>query len=71
MDGVHREVCAKMRDIRANLVGEDGSLWELCQVLFADDTALVADSEGKLQKLVEGFDRVCVRRKLKINVNKS
>ena len=40
-------------------------------MLFADDTALVADSEDKLQKIVEEFDRVCVRRKLKINVNKS
>ena len=35
-----------------------------------DDTALVADSEDKLQKLVE-FGRVCERRKVKVNVNSS
>ena len=37
----------------------DGGGWELCQVLFADDTAAasVADSEDKLQKLVEESGR--------------
>ena len=30
----------------------------------------MADAEDKLQKLVE-FGRVCERRKLKVNVNKS
>ena len=34
-----------------------------------DDTALVA--EDKLQKLVEELERVCERRKLKVNVNNS
>ena len=28
---------------------------ELCQILFADDTALLVDSKNKLQKLVEGY----------------
>ena len=41
------------------------------QLLFADDTALVADSEGKLCRLVSGFGRVCVRRKLRVNVGKT
>ena len=71
MDGVVREVYARVGGNGVNLVEDDGRHWELCQVLFADDTALVADSEDKLQKIVEEFDRVCVRRKLKINVNKS
>ena len=54
-----------------NLVGVDGRGWELCQVLLADNTTLVADSEDKLQKLLKEFGRVCERRKLKVNVNKS
>ena len=41
------------------------------QILFAYDTALVADGEEKLQKLVEEFGRVCERRKLRVNMNKS
>ena len=49
----------------------DGRGSELCQALFADDTALVADSEDMLQKLVKEFGRLCERRKLKVNVNKS
>ena len=48
------------------------ALGECCQVinqlLFADDTALVADSEEKLCGLVSEFGRVCERRKLRVNV---
>ena len=33
------------------------------QLLFADDTALVSDSE-KLRKFVNEFGRICERRKL-------
>ena len=43
---------------------------EINQLLFADDTALVADSEEKLGRLVSEFGRVCERRKL-VNVGKS
>ena len=35
------------------------------------DTALVADSEEKLGRLVSEFGRVCERRKLRVNVGKS
>ena len=44
--------------------------WVIYQVLFANDTVLVADSEG-LQQLVMEFGRVCDKRKLKVNVGKS
>ena len=71
MDGVVREVSARVNGEGAKLMNADGREWELWQILFADDTALVADSEEKLQKLVEEFGRVCVRRKLRVNVNKS
>ena len=40
------------------------------QLLFAFDTALVADSE-KLCRLVSEFGRICERRKLRVNVGKS
>ncbi len=45
--------------------------WNLSQLLFAGDMALVADSEGRLRQLVEEFGRVCKRRKLKVNESKS
>ena len=49
----------------------DGDRFEINQLLFADDTALVADSEEKLCRLVSEFGRVCERRKLIINIGKS
>ena len=45
--------------------------FEINQLLFADDTALVADSEEKLRRLVSEFVRVCERKKLRVNVGKS
>ncbi len=71
MDGVVREVHARMLGRGLSLVNADGREWNLSQLLFADDTALVADSEGKLRKLVKEFGRVCKRRKLKVNESKS
>ena len=44
-----------------------GGRFEVNQLLFADDTVLVADSE-KLCRLVSEFDRVCERRKLRMYV---
>ena len=49
----------------------NGGRFEINQRLFADDTALMADSEEKLGKLVSEFGRVCERRKLRVNVGKS
>ncbi|WP_435331133.1 reverse transcriptase domain-containing protein, partial [Klebsiella pneumoniae] len=71
MDGVVREVDARMLGRGLRLVNADGGEWSLNQLLFADDIALVADSEETLRQLVEEFGRVCERRKLKVNVNKS
>ena len=53
------------------LLSANGGRFEINQLLFADDTALVADSEEKLCRLVSEFDRVCERRKLRVNVGKS
>ncbi len=54
-----------------SLVNADGREWSLSQLLFTDDTTLVADSEGTLKQLVEEFGRVCKRRKLKVNGRRS
>ena len=52
------------------LVDGNENEWELNQLLFADDTVVVADSERKLCQLVTEFGRVCERRKLRVNVGK-
>ncbi len=38
--------------------------------LYADDTVLLGESEV-LQRIVDEFDRVCKRTKLKVNAGKS
>ena len=43
----------------------------LNQLLFADDTLLVADSAEKLCRLVSEFGRVCEKRKLRVHVGNS
>ena len=52
------------------LLSVNGGRFEISQLLFADDTALVADSEEKLCRLASEFGRVC-ERKLRVNVGKS
>ena len=51
--------------------GSNAGRFEINQLLFADDTALVADSEQKLCTLVTEFGRVCEKRKVRVNVGKS
>ena len=53
------------------LLSANSTRFEINQLLFADDIALVADSEEKLCRLVSEFGRVCERRKLRVNVGKS
>ena len=53
------------------LLSANGARFEINQLLFADDTALVADSAEKLCRLVNEFGRVSDRRKLRVNVGKS
>lgn len=53
---------------------DPGYEWKLVrgnQVLFANDTALVADLEEIFQRLVEEIGRAYERRKLKVNVEKN
>ena len=65
-----------VREVNVRVLGKglellSGGRFEINPLLFADDTALVADSEEKLCRLVSEFSRVCERRKLKVNVGKS
>ena len=55
MDGVVREVQAKTLGKGAQFLGDGEEKWEVSQMLFADDTVLVKDSEKKLERLVEEF----------------
>ena len=64
MDGVVREVNVRVLGKELELLSENGSRFDINQLLFADDTALLADSEDKLCRLVSEFGRVCERRKL-------
>ena len=52
------------------MLSANGGRFEISQLLFADDTALVAGSE-KLCRPVSEFGRVCERRKFRVNVGKS
>ena len=67
MDGMVREVNVRVLGKGLELLSANGSRFEISQLLFADDTALVVDSE-KLCRLVSEFGRVCERKKLRVNV---
>ena len=71
IDGVVREVNARVLGRRLKLVNGNDNEWDLNQFLFVDDTLVMADSERKLCQLVTEFGRVCERRKLRVNVGKS
>ena len=60
------ECLGRLELLRAN----DGR-FEINQLLFAEDAALVADSEEKLCRLVSEFGRACGRRKLRVDVGMS
>ena len=71
MDGVVREVNARVLGKALELLSVNDGRFEINQQLFSDYTALVADSEQKLCRLVTAFGSVCERRKLRVNVGKS
>ena len=49
---------------RLEQLSANGGRFEINHLLFADDTALVADSEEKLCRLVSEFGRVCEEESL-------
>ena len=71
MDGVVREVNARVLGKRLGLMRAKGGRYEIKQLLLADDTSLVAESEEKLCRLLSEFGRVCEKSKLRVNVGKS
>ena len=73
MDGVVvvLEVNVRVLGKGLELLSANGGRLEINQLLFADDTTLVADSEEKLCRFVSEFGRVCERRKLRVNIGKS
>ena len=52
------------------LLSANGGRFEINQLLVADDTALGADSEEKLFRLVSWFVRVCKKIKVKSECRK-
>ena len=55
MNNVVREVNGSMLGSGLSSANFDDREWKINQLLFVDDTALVADSEEKLCQLVEEF----------------
>ena len=66
MYGVVREVNDVVLGKGLELLWENGGMFEMNQLLFADDTALLVTSEEKLFRLVSEFER----QKLRVNVGK-
>ena len=64
-----REVNGTVLGNGLELLSANGGRFEINQLIFAGDTAQVADSEEKLCRLVSEFGRVCERRKFRITAN--
>ena len=71
LDGVVREVIARVLGKGLELLSAYGGRFEINQLLFVNDTTLVADSEEKVCSLMSKFGRVCERRKLRANADMS
>ena len=71
MDDVVLEVNVGVFGKGLELLSANGGRSDVNHLLFVDDTARVADLEKKLCRLVSEFGRICERRKLRVNVDKS
>ena len=71
MDGVVQEVNVRVLGKGLELKSVNDGRFEINQLIFADDTALMADSEEKLCRFVNEYGRVCEKRKLRVKVGKS
>ena len=71
MDGVVREVKIGVLLKRLELLSANGIRFEINHLLFAEDTALLVESEEKLCRLVSELGKVCERRKLRVYAGKN
>ena len=71
MDGEVREVNVRVLGKGLELLSAYGGWFEINQLLFADDTALVADSQETLCRLLSEFRRVCETKNFRVNASKS
>lgn len=71
MDGDVWDESARVLDEGLPLADENEREWIMNQLLYVNDTSLVAESEKGLQKLVTEGGRVRERRKLGVNVGKN
>ncbi len=69
MDKCMRELKCKVVNAGAKLQ-LNGDVWCVVTCFFSDDTMLLAESKGGLQRVVNEFYSVCKRRKLKVNAGK-
>ncbi len=65
-----RQTKVRIQDLGARL-NVRGVEQPLVAGFYAYDTVLLAESEGMLQRIVDEFDRICKKRKLKVNAGKS
>ena len=70
MDGVMKEMLGGVDGEGVRMV-VNGREWRVPCLLYADDLVLCSESEEGLRKLVERFGRVCKRRGLTVNTDKS
>jgi hypothetical protein len=68
IDEVVRDVNPRVMEKGVALLSDNDREWRFNQILYADDTALLADKESKLQCLVTEFGKLCERRKLSVHV---
>ena len=61
--GVVRELNVRVFGKGLELLSANGNRFEINQLLFAGDTALVAASEEKLCRLVNEFGKICKQTK--------
>src|SRR5215469_129025 len=72
MDSIVREGKRECMEEGLNLQSERGGVqWRVNMILYADDTLLIGETEESLQRLVTSFDRICRKRKVRINGDKS
>lgn len=66
MDGVTREMIVRTQGVGAAMTLDD-KVWWMPTCLYADYTVLFGENKQKLQRMINESDKVCYRRKLKVN----